>query len=173
MKETKELIAKLTKSQDNTNCELLDVSNREQVRKVCYNAKRAFGDVDILINNAAIVGGKGIMELNEHFIRKAITVNVESHFWLISEFLPDMIRKNDGHIVSIASIAGMVGNAGMTEYCACKHANVGMMEALKLEMMRDGHNVRTTTICPIFFNSGMFEGAKGSFLNPILSIEYL
>jgi all-trans-retinol dehydrogenase (NAD+) len=63
--------------------------------------------VTILINNAGIVSGKSIMENSDFMIQKTIEVNTISHMWTIREFLPAMLKKDEGHIVSIASIAGI------------------------------------------------------------------
>ena len=52
-------------------------------------------------------------------------VNAECHIWLVREFLGPMIERNNGHIVSISSVAGCAGNAGMTDYCASKFAASG------------------------------------------------
>lgn len=145
-----------------------DVSNREEVRQSAQTCKQRFGDVDILINNAGIVQGKQMMDLNENLVRKQFVVNCESHFWLIREFLGPMIEKNKGHIVSIASAAGLLGQPFMTDYCASKFAAVGMQEALRIELKRARKNITCTTIMPYFINTGMFEGAKGTLLFPFL-----
>ena len=118
-----------------------DVSVREKIAGAASSAKDKFGDVDILINNAGIVQGKKITESNEDLIRKVLVVNCECHFWLIKEFIPGMIKKNRGQIVSIASIAGITGSPEMTDYSASKFAAVGMMESLRAELKRDKKNI--------------------------------
>ena len=52
--------------------------------------------VHILINNAGIVQGKSFLEMNEAFVHKSLVINLESHFWLIREFLPVMKKANEG-----------------------------------------------------------------------------
>ena len=61
----------------------------------------------------------------------------------------------------------------MTDYCASKSAAVGFNEALRLEMKRSGKNICCTTICPIFFDTGMFEGVSNTWIFPILKKEYV
>ena len=67
-----------------------------------------------------------------------------------------MLKKNEGHIVSIASIAGWGGTPDCVDYCASKHAAVGFMEALRQEINKDGKNIVCTTVCPYLINTGMF-----------------
>ena len=72
-----------------------------------------------------------------------------------------MLEKNHGHIVSIASSAGLAGIAGLTDYCSSKFAAVGFNESLQMElvaMRKTG--VHTTVVCPYIINTGMFDGAK-------------
>lgn len=84
----------------------------------------------------------------------------------IKAFLPEMLtssrnpnQKGYGHIVSIASIAGLSGSVRLTDYCASKFAAVGLEEALRLELQCDGYNgIHSTVVCPFFINTGMFSG---------------
>lgn len=65
-----------------------------------------------------------------------------------------------GHIVTIASLAGMAGIPRLTDYCASKFAAVGLMDSLIVELHAEGRkNIHTTTICPFYINTGMFSGA--------------
>lgn len=77
-------------------------------------------------------------------------------------FLPDMIAASHGHIVTVASMAGLVGMTKLVDYCASKYAAVGFDEALRLELESSGHhNVNMTSVCPYFIKStGMFDGVQ-------------
>ena len=76
-------------------------------------------------------------------------------------FLPAMLERNQGHIVTVSSIAGLFGNTGLVDYCASKFAAVGFNEALSLELTKLGKDgVKTTIVCPYLMNTGMFEGVK-------------
>ena len=80
-----------------------------------------------------------------------------------------MIQRNEGQIVSIASIAGVLGNPFLTDYSAAKFGCVGMMESLRQELKRNGHgNIVCTTVMPYFINTGMFDGTKCSIFFPFL-----
>lgn len=92
-------------------------------------------------------------------IERSFNVNVVAHFWTVKAFLPTMIEKDHGHIVTIASMAGYVGIAKLIDYCSSKFAAVGFDEALRLELEMMGvENVQTTVICPYFIQAtGMFD----------------
>jgi len=96
LKETKDLVFKLTGKTDNLCLIKLDVSNRDAIKEAAIEARKKFGDVDILINNAGIVQGKEILDLNEKMASLSFKVNMECHLWLIKEFLPGMVEKNKG-----------------------------------------------------------------------------
>lgn len=107
---------------------------------------------------------------------RTMDVNINSHFWTLKKFLPRMIERNHGHIVSIISMAGHVAVPRLSDYSASKFAAVGLMESIRTELKKGGHTgVHTTAISPYFVNTGMFEGAKSKlgFLLPILDQEYV
>jgi len=84
-----------------------------------------------------------------------------------------MMDKNHGHIVSIASIAGLVGAYQLTDYCSSKFAAVGLEESLRLELNCDGYNgIHSTVVCPYYIQTGMFDGV-GRSLIPVLTPEYV
>lgn len=145
-----------------------DVSKKESITEAGKTSRDAFGDVTILINNAGIVSGKKILENSDFMMQKTLEVNTLSHLYTIREFMPDMIKNNRGHIVSIASVAGTIGSPGLADYCASKFGAFGIDESLRLECKKLNYNIKTTCICPFFINTGMFDGAKSRFPFKIL-----
>jgi len=77
-------------------------------------------------------------------------------------FLPDMMESSRGHIVTVASMAGLVGMTKLVDYCASKYAAVGFDESLRLELESTGQKgVHLTSVCPYFIRStGMFDGVQ-------------
>ena len=125
----------------------VDISNREKVYETAAKVKKEAGSVFMLINNAGIVIGKDLLELKDEEIERSMNVNAISHFWTIKAFLPDMINREHGHIVSIASLAGICGVNKLVDYCASKHAAVGLDSSLRLELHSNGHTkIKTTGI---------------------------
>ncbi|XP_037082652.1 epidermal retinol dehydrogenase 2-like isoform X2 [Pollicipes pollicipes] len=150
-----------------------DLSKREEVYKTAERVKREVGKVSILVNNAGMVIGNRLLEIPDKLIEKTFEVNTLAHFWTCKAFLPDMIASKKGHVVNIASLAGMQGMSRLTDYCASKFAAVGFHESLTVELKVGGHDdVHTTVICPFFINTGMFDGAKSTVI-PFLEPEYV
>jgi len=147
-----------------------DVSNRSEVYKTAEAVKKDFGRLDILINNAGIVSGKGFLECTDEQLEKSMSVNLLAHFWTVRAFLPGMIRAGGGHIVTISSAGGLIGVSRLVDYCTSKFAAFGFDEALRMEIGQEKWNIKTTVVCPYFANTGMFEGVRTRFprLLPIL-----
>ena len=99
-------------------------------------------------------------------------VNVNAAMWCTRAFLPGMIAKGSGHIVMMASAAGLLGVPGMAAYAASKHAVIGLAESIRLELRRQGHSaIGLSIVCPGFVKTGMFEGVKPPLLTPWLGAE--
>ncbi|XP_062986816.1 epidermal retinol dehydrogenase 2 [Elgaria multicarinata webbii] len=153
-----------------------DCSKRQEIYRVADQVKKEVGDVSILINNAGIVTGNRFLEAPDLLIEKTVEVNTMSNFWTVKAFLPAMLAANHGHLVTIASMAGLVGSNGLADYCASKFGAVGFAESLMLEMAVQGKTgVKTTIVCPYFINTGMFDGCKTKWpsLLPVLEPEYV
>jgi len=72
-----------------------------------------------------------------------------------------MKKNNHGHIVTIASAAGLFGASQLVDYCASKYAAVGIHSALTVELFAEKvHGIHTTCVCPTYIDSGMFNGVK-------------
>ncbi|CAN9502912.1 unnamed protein product [Ophioblennius macclurei] len=169
MKETAQLARECGAAK--VRCYLCDCSNRSEVYRVADQVKREVGDVDILVNNAGIVTGKKFIDAPDSLIEKTMEVNTMAHFWTYKAFLPAMIANNHGHLVSIASSAGLIGVNGLADYCASKFGAVGFAESVGLELLAIGKDgVKTTIVCPYFINTGMFDGCQTKWptLMPIL-----
>lgn len=150
-----------------------DVRDSEQVQAVVDRAVADFGAVDILVNNAGTVTGHRLLDMADAAIEATFAINTLALYWTTRALLPGMIQRARGHIVTIASAAGLVGVARQTAYAASKHAAVGFDESLRYELRAIAPSVKTTVVCPFYVNTGMFEGVKTRFprLLPILDEE--
>ncbi|XP_057713995.1 epidermal retinol dehydrogenase 2-like isoform X1 [Corythoichthys intestinalis] len=174
MKETARLAKE--KGAIRVHCYLCDCSDKNEVYRVADQVKREVGDVSILVNNAGIVTGKKFMDAPDSLIEKTMEVNTMAHFWTYKAFLPAMIANNHGHLVSIASSAGLIGVNGLADYCASKFGAVGFAESVGLELLATGKDgIKTTIVCPYFINTGMFDGCQTKWprLLPILDPNYV
>jgi len=145
-----------------------DVSKRANIYETASKVKSEVGKIDILVNNAGVVSGEFFLDLKEENIERVMNVNIMAIMWTIKSFLPDMVRENSGHLVTISSAGATCGVPKLADYCASKSAAFGFMESLRLEIQNKGWNINTTTICPFYINTGMFDGVKSG--NPLLPI---
>jgi len=149
----------------------IDLTKKSEIYRVASLVKTEIGKVDILINNAGIVTGKSILACSDEQIARTFDVNVMAQFWTIKSFLPEMLQKNKGHIVNIASLAGLNGINRLVDYCSSKFAVVGLSESLDMELKVENHTgVKTTVICPFFVATPLFAGIKSKFV-PVLTAE--
>lgn len=152
---------------------VVDVTDGPGVDASGQDVLARFGRVDILINNAGIVTGKKFLELTDRDAERTFAVNTLSHYKTTRQFLPGMIERDRGSVVTIASAAGLIGVARQTGYSASKFGAVGFAESLRAELRHEGSNVHTLLVCPYYIDTGMFEGVKTKvpLLLPILKPE--
>ncbi|XP_038068935.1 17-beta-hydroxysteroid dehydrogenase 13-like [Patiria miniata] len=137
----------------------VDCSSAKAVSETAERVLEEVGNIYMLINNAGVLVGEDILALSEQSILQTMNINVLTHFWTIRSFLPGMLEANDGHIVSIASMAGKQGSHRLTDYCASKFAAVGLHESLtdEIEKVYQRPGVQTTVVCPMFINTGLIH----------------
>lgn len=154
---------------------VVDLADKAATQAICAEVLAARGPVDILINNAGIVSGKTLLECSDEAIERTFQVNTLALFWTVRAFLPGMLAAGRGHVVTVASAAGLAGTSRLVDYSASKFAAVGFDESLRMELQRLGSPVRTTIVCPFFIDTGMFAGVKTRFawLLPILQPDYV
>ena len=147
-----------------------DVSRREDVYRVAEETRAAGGPVEILVNNAGVVSGRPLLELPDDKIEATFAINVMGLFWTTKAFLPAMVERGRGHLVTIASASALIGVAKLSDYAASKWAAMGFDESLRAELRKTAPALRTTVVCPYYVDTGMFRGVKSRFprLLPIL-----
>jgi all-trans-retinol dehydrogenase (NAD+) len=144
----------------------VDVTDRERVEQAALEV----GQLEILVNNAGIVRGGFLSEADPRDLELVMKVNTMSLFWVTRALLPGMVERNSGHIVTIASAAGLVPLRSAVSYTTSKHAAVGFHDSLRQELRTQAPGVRMTLVTPFFVNTGMFTGTKSrfDFLLPIV-----
>jgi all-trans-retinol dehydrogenase (NAD+) len=152
----------------------VDVSDPAAVRSAAAVLEAELGPVDVLDNNAGVHARGGLLDADDAACRRQVAVNLESYIWCARAFVPGMRARGSGHLVWIASAAGLLGVPGMAVYSATKHGVIGLAESLRLELRRDGvTGVGTTIVCPSFIDTGMFPGTTPPRLAPWLKPEAL
>lgn len=155
---------------------VVDVADLGAIAKTAQRVRKDVGNPDILINNAGIVrGNRYFWETdNGEDTRPTMQVNALAPMYVTREFLPGMIADayRPARIVNIASAAGTLANPRMAVYAASKAALIGWSDSLRLELEQADHtNVKVTTVTPSYVSTGMFAGAKGPMLAPVLAPE--
>lgn len=116
-----------------------DVSDIASIQEMIAAAINTMGQVDILINNAGIVGRAApIWEQSYEEWHSMIDVDLNSVFYCCKEIIPHMLRRGSGRIITISSIAGKEGNPNMVPYSAAKAGVIGLTKALAKEVARQG-----------------------------------
>ncbi|WP_223692653.1 SDR family NAD(P)-dependent oxidoreductase [Leifsonia poae] len=153
---------------------VLDLGELGAIAQTAQAVRKEIGGVDVLINNAGIVRGKYFWEHdNGEDTRPTMQVNALAPMYITREFLPGMIESaREARVVNIASAAGTVANPRMSVYAASKWAVIGWSDSLRIELVQQGFgHVRVTTVVPSYIDTGMFEGARGPLLTPVLAPE--
>lgn len=150
---------------------VVDVSRLEAIEEAAEKVRNDVGTPDILINNAGIVRGKYFWEHDQRSdIAATMAINSLALMHVTREFLPAMIAgRRPSRIVNVASAAGLLANPRMSVYSSSKWAVIGWSDSLRLELKQAGHShVKVTTFCPSYIKTGMFEGARGPLLTPLM-----
>ncbi|XP_043495174.1 estradiol 17-beta-dehydrogenase 11 [Polistes fuscatus] len=150
-----------------------DISDRGEIYRIAKSIKIEIGNVFLLINNAGYVYGKTLLDIPDEEIERTFKINILAHYWTIKMFLKDMMKENYGHIVTIASAAGLLGTYNCTDYSATKFAAIGFHESLFSELRAHGYEgIHLTLVCPYLINTKMFDGVKPRLME-MLEPEYV
>jgi all-trans-retinol dehydrogenase (NAD+) len=174
----KETVTALESELESAGCtihyETVDVTSQTGVAEAAERVRTDVGTIHVLFNNAGIVRGNGYFWENEpRDFTLTIEVNSIGPMRVAREFLPAMIESGKQcRMVNIASSAGLNAIPRMAAYSASKWAAIGFSDSVRLELEQAGHEqVKVTTVCPTYINTGMFDGAKGILFTPMLEQE--
>ena len=117
---------------------IADVSSSAEVARLVDTAVSAYGSVDILVNNAGITRDQLVMRMSDEDWDKVLTVNLKSAFLCTRAVLRHMVKQRWGRIISISSIAGVVGNAGQANYASAKAGIIGFTKTVAKEVASRG-----------------------------------
>lgn len=130
-----------------------DASNFEETAKVVAEVKNDFGSIDVLVNNAGITKDGLMLRMTEDQWDKVINVNLKSAFNFIHATLPFMVRQKSGSIINMASVVGVHGNAGQSNYSASKAGMIALAKSIAQEVGSRG--IRANAIAPGFIETAM------------------
>ena len=132
-----------------------DVAVAVHVERMVAQTMKAFGRIDLLVNNAGIFKMGSAAELAEADWDTVQATNLKGAFLCAKAVLPIMIKQRSGYIINIASVAGKTGFGGASAYCASKFGMIGLTESLLEEAV--SHRIRVTAICPGYVATPMTE----------------
>ena len=138
-----------------------DVGNADATATLVAAAIQKFGRIDVLINNAGIDTPLAFDQRTVAEIGETVQINLVAPIVLCRQVLPHMLRAGRGHIVNVASIAGVMSSPYEDLYVATKHGLVGFTRSLRLSAQDLKWPVSASALCPGFMDdAGMFESMK-------------
>jgi len=145
-----------------------DVSDFKQAEALVKFAIDTFGDLSILVNNAGITRDQLIMMMPEADWDAVIDTNLKSTFNCSKAAVKHMMRKRYGRIISVASVAGQMGNPGQTNYSASKAGQIGFTKALAREVA--ARNVTVNAVAPGFVDTEILDAMSPETLETALKL---
>ena len=143
-----------------------DISHPSSVQELMETAATALGGIDIIVNNAGITRDALIMRMSEEDWDRVLTINLKGAFLCTKAALRHMVRRRWGRIINIASVVGLLGNAGQANYASAKAGLIALTKATAREVASRG--ITANAIAPGFIDTDMTRN-----LSPELKEEIL
>ncbi|WP_298814456.1 3-oxoacyl-[acyl-carrier-protein] reductase [Chloroflexus sp.] len=144
-----------------------DVSQVDDVEHLVKTTLEQFGRIDILVNNAGITRDTLLLRMKESDFDEVIATNLRGVFLCTRAVLRPMTRQRFGRIINIASVIGLIGNAGQANYAAAKAGIIGFTKSTAREMASRG--ITVNAIAPGFIETEMTDGLSEETRKAILA----
>ena len=132
-----------------------DVSKVEEVRAMMRDVSKAYGQIDVLVNNAGIVKDEYLLMLTPETLNKCMELNVKGYLYCAQQAVLKMFRKKSGVIINMSSVSGTFALAGQTVYSATKGAVNSMTQTMAKELAPYG--IRVNAVAPGFIETEMLD----------------
>ncbi|MGL5721486.1 MAG: 3-oxoacyl-ACP reductase FabG [Brevinema sp.] len=146
----------------------LNVTDRDGIAK-CIAELSAKGNIDILVNNAGVTADALIQKMTEEQWDKVININLKGVFNMTQAVAPVMMANGSGSIITMASVVGVHGNIGQSNYVATKAGVIGMSKGWAKEFARKGAKVRSNCVAPGFIRTPMTDAVPSSVIDTMVS----
>ena len=143
----------------------VDVTDSEQVQGMVDHAIELYGGVDILVNNAGITKDATLKKMSEEAFDQVVDVNLKGVFNCTKAALPALTDSEHGRVLNAASVVGLYGNFGQTNYVATKSGVIGMTKTWARELGRDG--VTVNAVAPGFIETPMVDTVPDKVLEQL------
>jgi NAD(P)-dependent dehydrogenase (short-subunit alcohol dehydrogenase family) len=153
--------------------DVVDVSNRAAVGEWATAVAEQFGRVNVLVNNAGVSMTGDFEDMTYEEFDWIVGVNFDGVVNGTKEFLPHLIASGDGTLVNISSLFGLISMPGQTAYNATKYAVRGFTEALREEMLINGHPVSVTCVHPGGIKTGIARNGRKTAGQDVAQIDRL
>ena len=144
-----------------------DIADSSAVEAMVANVVKAFGTIDILVNNAGITRDALLMRMKDEDFTKVLNTNLKGVFYCTKAVSKLMMKKRSGRIVNMASVVGLVGNAGQTNYAAAKAGVIGFSKSAAKELASRG--ITVNVVAPGFIGTDMTAGLPESVKEKMLT----
>lgn len=151
----KEVLDTITKEGGVAMLAKADVSNLDEVKSMIRDVYKAYGQIDLLVNNAGIVRDEFLLMLNKENLDKCFDLNVKGYFYCAQQVALKMFRKKSGVIINMSSVSGKFALPGQSVYSATKGAVNSMTQTLAKELAPYG--IRVNAIAPGFIETEMLD----------------
>lgn len=145
-----------------------NISSFNEGKKLIDETVKAFGTIDILINNAGITKDGLIMRMKEEQFDEVLDINLKGVFNTCKSAVFHMIKQRNGKIINISSIVGVIGNAGQANYAASKAGVIGLTKSIAKEVGSRG--ITVNAIAPGFIKSDMTDVLSEKVKDGMLSL---
>lgn len=161
-----EAVAKISADGGQISACLGDISKQESAECLIDTAIKTYGRINVLVNNAGVMDHfDGVAELSNEMWRRVLGINLDGPMYTMRAAIPHMIQNGGGHIVNIASTAGISGGAAGAAYTASKHALVGLTKSTAWLYAPQG--IRCNAIAPGGTKTNIGESMNQALLNPM------
>ena len=144
-----------------------DIADSAAVEAMVANVVKEFGTIDILVNNAGITRDTLLMRMKDEDFAKVLDTNLKGVFYCTKAVSKLMMKKRSGRIVNMASVVGLVGNAGQTNYAAAKAGVIGFSKSAAKELASRG--ITVNVVAPGFIGTDMTAGLPESVKEKMLT----